>query len=957
MRAAAIAALGDRPGDPAVLESLRRRSDELGEHAALALFDRAAASAPPLPPRRSGLRVAQVFLHAELDGDPGRDGAGDHGGVATLLGLLSVELSRAPRVEDVVTVGRGRPADALAAARAASSAAPTVVAGAVRATQRDRSTRRLAPSGRDRAWPATGAAVVGARRASCTCGWPTSARWPAARVARQLGVPVVFTAAPDPHAVLEAAERDGALDRSELRRRRQPGALVVPRPHGRAARSARQPASPCCPAPEHAAELRDDSDSTCPTEPGSSPRACTRPPCARPRRRSATHGAAVGAASRDPPRGAARAAARACRSIVTAGRLHPARGWTASPVRGPATPSFGPAPTSSSSAATSSSRRPTSSTSCWRSRRRSQRRHRRSWCCSATGPTSSWPACFAAASAWAIGGGIYVAGARKEEFGLAIVEAMAAGLVVVAPSTGGPSTYVDDGVDGILVDTGSVAALAAGMRAALRLVDVPGRATATSSRILATYTIEEMAANLADLYADVADHSRRRSPCGCSIISPDYLSHFLPMSAIAAAWQADGGDVTVATGRSIRDHVRAAGLDWRELRMSRGSNAGIAGDGSPDDDLRPFFAATRLGMVPTLRYQADQRGTDLLWEPETVARATIDVVDEVAPDAILVDHLAFAATLGLRAAAIPFTTFVPGHPTQLPVADEVYGHPTRWPSAIAARRRRAGRAPTLLRRRHRTVHRSLQRRAPPARPVGSRRGRRVRAPTATTSCSTRRPRSPTPPDALPMRHALLGSCVRPERADQLTEQWLAPDAAVRVRVVRDVPVTTRRRPRRRRGSVCASATHASPWRPARARLDALGPLPPSWLVAPSLPQVTLLSRAAAAVTHGGNNSVTECLTAAVPMVVLPFSTDQFAIAADLERVDAATAIDPNAPLRDRLHDALDETLGAARQGAVRRIADQLRARPGPSIAVQRLRHDALDRPRPEPEPLARRRPG
>ena len=29
------------------------------------------------------------------------------------------------------------------------------------------------------------------------------------------------------------------------------------------------------------------------------------------------------------------------------------------------------------------------------------------------------------------------------------------------------------------------------------------------------YTIEEMAANLADLYTDVADHSRRRSPCGC----------------------------------------------------------------------------------------------------------------------------------------------------------------------------------------------------------------------------------------------------------------------------------------------------------------------------------------------------------------------------------------------------------------------------------------------------------
>ena len=132
-------------------------------------------------------------------------------------------------------------------------------------------------------------------------------------------------------------------------------------------------------------------------------------------------------------------------------------------------------------------------------------------------------------------------------------------------------------------------------------------------------------------------------------------------------------------------------------------------------------------------------------------------------------------------------------------------------------------------------------------------------------------------------------------------------------------------------------------------MNALGPLSPSWLVAPSLPQITLLSRAAAAVTHGGNNSVTECLSAGVPMVVLPFSTDQFAIAADLERVGAATAIDPNAPLRESLDDALDEALVPARQGAVHRIADQLRAEPGPTIALQRLRHDAVERPHRAPE--------
>ncbi|WP_243216560.1 glycosyltransferase [Frigoribacterium faeni] len=63
----------------------------------------------------------------------------------------------------------------------------------------------------------------------------------------------------------------------------------------------------------------------------------------------------------------------------------------------------------------------------------------------------------------------------------------------------------------------------------------------------------------------------------------------------------------------------------------------------------------------------------------------------------------------------------------------------------------------------------------------------------------------------------------------------------------------------------------------------LGEIPSDWLVREFLPQVRLLGAASAAVTHGGNNSVTEAMTAGVPLVVLPFSTDQFAGAAALER--------------------------------------------------------------------------
>ena len=57
-------------------------------------------------------------------------------------------------------------------------------------------------------------------------------------------------------------------------------------------------------------------------------------------------------------------------------------------------------------------------------------------------------------------------------------------------------------------------------------------------------------------------------------------------------------------------------------------------------------------MIPTLRYQAEVRAQDLLWEPVEAARRTIEIVRQVRPDAILVDHLAFGATIGLRAAGL-----------------------------------------------------------------------------------------------------------------------------------------------------------------------------------------------------------------------------------------------------------------------------------------------------------------
>ena len=58
---------------------------------------------------------------------------------------------------------------------------------------------------------------------------------------------------------------------------------------------------------------------------------------------------------------------------------------------------------------------------------------------------------------------LFVSASRTESFGLAIVEAMASGLAVVATATEGARESVEDGASGLLVPVGDVEALAHGI--------------------------------------------------------------------------------------------------------------------------------------------------------------------------------------------------------------------------------------------------------------------------------------------------------------------------------------------------------------------------------------------------------------------------------------------------------------------------------------------------------------
>jgi zeaxanthin glucosyltransferase len=425
------------------------------------------------------------------------------------------------------------------------------------------------------------------------------------------------------------------------------------------------------------------------------------------------------------------------------------------------------------------------------------------------------------------------------------------------------------------------------------------------------------------------------------VITPEYASHALPLLTVAEAWQRRGQRVVVATGPALAPLIRSAGMEYTELIMSRGSNAGVVRTRQARDEearsLEAFFEATRLGMIETLRYQAEQRATDLLWRPGQVARRTMRIVDSHAPDAILVDHLAFAATIGLRALGAPYGDVVLGHPTALPVGDELYGVPDAWPHVLSpdaveleslrATSRGVSEAFTCA---YNETLSTMSPTAPLVDDAFAAHGDLVllNYPAAL--------HGPTRTARLP-HHAFLGSSVRAESSDPDTTEWMErPDPRPIVVVSLGTFLSAR---------VDVLARIAAALRKVDVRVAmaigandraAIGEVPTDWLVRTSLPQVALLEHASLLITHGGNNSITEALTFGVPMLVLPFSTDQFDGAAAVERGLAGVALDPNTAPRPLI-------AGAAR-GLLRNpppapgfMGSLLRAQPGPELAYDAMR--------------------
>ncbi|PPF22170.1 glycosyltransferase [Rathayibacter rathayi] len=516
-RAAATEALGERGSDDAelLLTRLAEQDGSIGPIARLALTDLAAA-----PASTAGPTVAQLFVHADIDGTLTRVGAGDNGGIATLLVRLGDALVEQEGIDRVLTLSRGTPAEAERALEELPEAghgfAPVPFVGSPVAMPQTWDRRVAAERGIRRILRAAGRVdVLHLRMADV-------GSLAAAAVARELEIPVVFTLAPDPHALMAGLDASGALTRADFGERDVAEHFwfrvrLVQRLAADAAHTVLFPRD------ELAATIREliGVDITAHPE----------------RHTIVPEGIDVGLVERGEAAARASAAGETVALdeggdlasldqllaelpehrhglplLLSVGRLHRVKGMAALAEAWAADPSLRDRanlllvggdladPSSdereqidridavASDGLLLAGHRPNGTIARWLGAIRHGR-----------------PGLSAA-------GGAYICASVKEEFGIALLEALSAGLVVVAPATGGPVTYVDEGETGFLVDTADPEALAAGATAALDLAGGPlGEHAAARGRAMVAerYTVQAMAHALAGVYAHAtADQER-----------------------------------------------------------------------------------------------------------------------------------------------------------------------------------------------------------------------------------------------------------------------------------------------------------------------------------------------------------------------------------------------------------------------------------------------------------------
>jgi len=423
------------------------------------------------------------------------------------------------------------------------------------------------------------------------------------------------------------------------------------------------------------------------------------------------------------------------------------------------------------------------------------------------------------------------------------------------------------------------------------------------------------------------------------MLAPPFISHFRPLASLGRALKELGARVTIGCTTEFRDDIEGQGLEYSEVTINRNSNRGVATETSQAVEeqrrLKEFLDATRLGPIDTLITQARHRADDMLANPEELIHRIGRINDEKKPSLWIVDQLSYGATLALFGMDAPFATFCAPHPATIPPEGAVHSIPPAWPAGLSPKAADLARLTEVARGVEQSFtdrFNSLLDRHFGKPPVHSAFG--LVSPVAVIFNYPPFPRSVpvvTRGRLIFAGHTYLEQPL-PERWSERIRRgsprvlvalgtFLSSRADVLERVVTGV------RTQRPEASMFVGAGGS---------MEALERLRSEYVaIERFIPQRGLLPHVDLAIHHGGVSSFTETLYAGRPMIVMPFSSDQFSVARDVEDFNLGAVLDPNGFTGRELAGALDRLFSEEVQTAVAHWSAVVRAR-GPRYAAREL---------------------
>ncbi|MDZ7794547.1 MAG: glycosyltransferase [Spirochaetia bacterium] len=422
-------------------------------------------------------------------------------------------------------------------------------------------------------------------------------------------------------------------------------------------------------------------------------------------------------------------------------------------------------------------------------------------------------------------------------------------------------------------------------------------------------------------------------------LAPPFFSHLRPMLQLAAALREKSLRVTVACAPFFKKEILAARCRFEELYINRNANSGSANETEQADEekqrLMEFFEASTQGAVETLAIQMRHRRRDMFANPDEVLDGIIRLQQNIGPDLWVVDQLSYSVTLSMRALELPFVSFCPPHPGTIPQKGSVYGMPLCWPQRLQPGPQEIAELKLYARSAEKDFDRAatefLQRRGYPKEVV-----------THTFSL--------TSPRAVIFNYPDFGdneNSVSPQRIfmgysfsqEILDERWaallkgreriiyigLGTFLAQRSDVLRKLILHLR--------EIVPAALLIVAAGVSKEALQALEN--ENTVIEDFVPQKALLPRVGCVVHHGGVGSFTESLYFGKPAVVLPFSSDQFNVACDVERQGLGVVLDPNRFTKSDLKGALEKIEGGLLRENLAHWSKHMRAR-GPEYAADAL---------------------